>query len=531
MTTETRTDTSKVVIFAVFSRIVSLVLQAVCNLLIPDHEPDAFQPPRLSKHSKFDTVVEALFGGLSRWDSEHFLFIAEHGYVFEHNFAFFPLLPLSLRAVASSLYWPLGGWLNFRSCLLLSTVVINSVLFVLNTVTLFKLSRLVLQDRLLAYYSSLLYSITPANVFMVVAYSESLFAFLSFAAMLQLEKKKITLSCVLFALATATRSNGIVNAGFLGYSQLQNCIQHLGVTRRNKNTSKLLPCVGISAWFLLLVLVGTAVILLPFGLFQYYGYKVFCNPTRRIEDLPLALIKLSNRKGYRLPDVSQELPAWCFYHWPLLYSYIQDVYWNVGFLRYYKLRQVPNFLLGLPIIVLGTQAAWRYFRTKPSFCLQLGLVRRDEMIDNTHNDGKIKANKLAQGFFSARVFVYLVHGTLLLMFGIFCMHVQVTTRFLASSSPILYWYCTQLLWDNEPLLNLESKEKQTPLSVKQQTHDKRPGSFKICPLLWKVVPRNPLTELLVNWKQTNLVTKCILGYFVSYWVLGLLLHCNFLPWT
>ncbi|XP_051775051.1 palmitoyltransferase ZDHHC18-A isoform X2 [Erpetoichthys calabaricus] len=108
---------------------------------------------------------------------------------------------------------------------------------------------------------------------------------------------------------------------------------------------------------------------------------------------------------------------------------------------------------------------------------------------------------------------------------------QVTTRFLASSSPILYWYCTQLLWDNEPLLNLESKEKQTPLSVKQQTHDKRPGSFKICPLLWKVVPRNPLTELLVNWKQTNLVTKCILGYFVSYWVLGLLLHCNFLPWT
>ncbi|XP_053433041.1 GPI mannosyltransferase 2 isoform X2 [Nycticebus coucang] len=89
---------------------------------------------------------------------------------------------------------------------------------------------------------------------------------------------------------------------------------------------------------------------------------------------------------------------------------------------------------------------------------------------------------------------------------------QVLTRFLGSSTPIVYWFPAHLLQDQEPLLrSLETVPRKPPAGQK--------------------VPRNPITGLLYNWKTCSSVTRYILGYFLSYWLLGLLLHCNFLPWT
>lgn len=58
---------------------------------------------------------------------------------------------------------------------------------------------------------------------------------------------------------------------------------------------------------------------------------------------------------------------------PLLYSHIQDVYWDVGFLRYFQLKQIPNFLLALPMATLGMAAAYMYYTANPARCLRLGL--------------------------------------------------------------------------------------------------------------------------------------------------------------
>ncbi|XP_027631947.1 GPI mannosyltransferase 2 isoform X5 [Tupaia chinensis] len=94
---------------------------------------------------------------------------------------------------------------------------------------------------------------------------------------------------------------------------------------------------------------------------------------------------------------------------------------------------------------------------------------------------------------------------------------QVLTRFLGSSTPIVYWFPAHLLQDQEPLLkSLELVHQKPPVG------DSPPGHK---------VPRNPIMELLYNWKACSLVTRYILGYFLTYWLLGLLLHCNFLPWT
>lgn len=94
---------------------------------------------------------------------------------------------------------------------------------------------------------------------------------------------------------------------------------------------------------------------------------------------------------------------------------------------------------------------------------------------------------------------------------------QVLTRFLGSSTPIVYWFPAHLLQDQEPLLRSLETVPWKPLAG-----DSPPG---------QKIPRNTIMGLLCNWKTCSLVTRCILGYFLTYWLLGLLLHCNFLPWT
>uniref|UniRef100_A0A8C8R592 GPI mannosyltransferase 2 n=1 Tax=Pelusios castaneus TaxID=367368 RepID=A0A8C8R592_9SAUR len=494
---------------------------ALFNFLIPDHTADAFSPPRLSEPSLYDWLLEWLLGGLSHWDAEHFLFIAEHGYLYEHNFAFFPVYPLCVRVVAEFTLWPLQWLLCLRSRLLLLAVLLNALLLVLAAVVLYELGRMVLGCRKMAFLSALLFCLTPANVFMTAAYSESMFAFLVFSAMLQLEKGQSWTSGLLFSLAAGVRSNGVINSGFLVYSQSKALAFQLqagvGSVMKLSHVWRQLLRLATS------VVLMSAGVLFPFALFQFYAYLRFCEPDASPEHaVPRPLLQLAVDKGYRLATVNGVKPAWCS-HWPpVIYSYIQAVYWNVGFLRYFETKQVPNFLLAVPVIVLGSWAAWVYLTANPQHCLMLGLVRNKSEGRKGEN-----SNKPVEGFCCSRVFVYMVHATALLAFGILCMHVQVLTRFLGSSSPVLYWFSAHLLQEYEPLLWEEGTAGQTApsLSEKPRIGSCLPGLFR------KRISENLIMRLLLNWKISSPITKCILGYFLSYWLLGLILHCNFLPWT
>ncbi|NWQ89430.1 PIGV mannosyltransferase, partial [Burhinus bistriatus] len=519
----------EVVWFAVCCRALTLLLQArslldfnplfsfqaLFNLLIPDHAADAFSPPRLSKPGLWDLLLERLLGGLSHWDAEHFLFIAECGYLYEHNCAFFPLYPLSVRAMAEGALWPLQQLLHLRSRLLLSAVLLNSLFSVLAAAALYKLGCVVLRCHRVAFLAAVLFSISPANVFMAAAYSESMFAFLAFSAMWQLEKGQSWLSGLLFSLASGVRANGLINAGFFLYSHGKRFALQLQV---GSGSVRKLPLL----WKQLLSMASSVVLMcagifLPFALFQYYAYMMFCGPGTGLEQaVPKPLLQLALDKGYRLATTSGGKPPWCSQRFPVVYSYIQDTYWNVGFLRYFELRQIPNFLLALPVTFLGLWAAWTYITANPRHCLTLGLERR-----KSEEEGKPRA-----GFCCPAVFVYVVHATVLLAFGFFCMHVQVLTRFLGSSSPVLYWFSAHLLQEHEPLLWSEGTDNQTaaPRSEKSLV-GKSPRSCG------EGTPENPVVRLLMNCSLITPLGKCILGFFLSYWLLGLILHCNFLPWT
>lgn len=382
------------------------------NLLIPDHAADAFSPPRPGARSGWDALVERLLGGLGRWDSEHFLFIAERGYLLEHNCAFLPLFPLSLRALGCLLPWP--EELQPRSRLLLSAALLNALLSALAAASLYGLGRAVLGQQRQAFLAALLFSLSPAGVFMAAAYSESVFAFLAFGAMWQLEKGHGWLSGLLFSLASGARANGMVNAGFFLYSRGRRFALQLQVGSASLRKLPLL-------WKQVLSLASSAAlacagIFLPFALFQYYAYVRFCGPgTGLDQSIPEALLQLARDKGYRVAGMAGAKPPWCSQRFPVVYSYIQDTYWNVGFLRYFELRQIPNFLLALPVTLLGSWAAWTYVSTNPRHCLTLGLER-----SKSEEGGKAR-----DGFCGPATFVYVVHATALLAFGFFCMHVQV----------------------------------------------------------------------------------------------------------
>lgn len=161
--------------FAVSCRVLTLVLQALFNAIIPDHHAEAFAPPRLAPSGCVDQFVEGLLGGLSRWDAEHFLFIAEHGYLYEHNFAFFPGFPLALLA-GTEVLRPLRGFLSLRSCLLISAALLNSLFSVLAAVALHDLGCQVLHCPRQALYAALLFCVSPASVFLAAGFSPGFWA-------------------------------------------------------------------------------------------------------------------------------------------------------------------------------------------------------------------------------------------------------------------------------------------------------------------------------------------------------------------
>lgn len=82
-----------------------------------------------------------------------------------------------------------------------------------------------------------------------------------------------------------------------------------------------------------------ALVAAPFLEFQWRAYRQFCTAANL-----------------------NPIPPWCQYGLPFVYPYVQQKYWNVGFLRYFNLLQLPNLLLGLPVYAIVALAVFDYVR-------------------------------------------------------------------------------------------------------------------------------------------------------------------------
>lgn len=458
---------------AIFSRLFVIFLQCLSNHLFEDHNADDIfrAPVDPLKKRKCDTIVEMLLGGFRRWDAEYFLHISEHGYTYENTLAFFPLYPLCIKLIRFGLI-NVTPFLSVRALSLLIGVTLNVIFFVKAANTLYELGRKVLRDQRKAEIATVLFCFNPASIFFSAPYSESLYSWLSFSVMLKcFEDINSVLIIVPLSLSILCRSNGLINIGFFVYH---------GVKKMFKQNT-LLSFITV----LLKVVSILIIIAFHFGLMQVYNFYLFCfkktfNFPEFIKDFAVQndLVLAGNRT-----NVSAS--PWCSSNLPISYSYVQEHYWNVGFLRYYELKQIPNFLLALPIVFIILVNSLKYFRRNQAYCLRLGIFNLKPSI--------LRATTIAD----QNQFVFIVHAVAMTIFCVFFIHVQVTTRILSSSNPMLYFFCANFF-----LTSFDQHKKKDDHEV---------NMFDI--------------------KRLSLLQKIVIYYFLGYYAVGTVLFSNFLPWT
>lgn len=346
-------------------------------------------------------VVESLLGGLDNWDAEYFIFNAHSGYKeHEQTMAFFPLLPIAMKTLSSTLFFPLSFLLPQRSISLLSGVAINALAFPLATVCLYLLTlELSQNNRKLSLLAAGFFSLNPASVFMSAVYSETLFSLFTFAGLLALEKRRPWLSAVVFSLASFTRSNGIVLCGFLGYQCLENIFSTILLSEAYQSSCHKLWLLGKCLCQLCVCCLQCLVTVAPFYGFQLYGYIIYCEMCR-----------------------STPVGVWCNRTLPFPYSFIQEHYWNVGFLNYYRWKQLPNFLLASPIVLLTLFCVGYYFTGGWS----LGsLNSKSTRHSRPQVDGAKGMRWSVTPLLNVRLRPYIFHLLFLCTFGVFNMHIQV----------------------------------------------------------------------------------------------------------
>jgi Gpi18-like mannosyltransferase len=449
-------------------------------------------------------VQDVAFGGLANWDGVHFLHIAEAGYWYEHQHAFFPLLPIATRVVRWGLFGFLrvdqlfGVPLQIRSQLLISGVLLSNACFVGAAIVLLSLSRAVLGNDRRAFVAAALFCISPASIFFSAFYTESIFALLTFGGLrlahehhrLTADLKKATAtakgakrmcwdavssyvwlvgSVATFVLASTARSNGATLAPFfLGLPTLLRgglCFPRPDSqrTRRRPRCGERLygfiaHCLEQAPRMAFAVLAPVV----PFLALQDRAARDYCSSHRVAaaadEREGFSLIRTARAafdaflgipSGAEGP-VSVGLGVEGEYPTPTTDSI--EIGATGRFDRAWCARPMLG-LAGLPPNVyahvqkeywgIGPFAYWRPEQL-PNFALAapVFLLALSSLGAWRSYAGRGRAQRFEPPW--ARAAPYVSHLTLLLAVGVTTMHVQVMTRFL-SASPPLYWHAADLL--------------------------------------------------------------------------------------
>lgn len=281
----------------------------------------------------------------------------------------------------------------------------------------------------------------------------------------------------------------------------------------------------------------------PYLLVQAYAYRKFCvggeaataggdhgSYEEEEEEGGIGSGYATTAEGLRL--YVQQLHPWCAWRVPSVYAHVQSAYWNVGALRYYQWKQIPNFLLAAPAMALTAWGAVRFFsaqlRLPPEPVAMATRVGegRSGGIDPARWRRSAAVRLLfptwleqAMGVFFGRpklprpssspfertgAAALIAQWAFFAVFAALCMNVQVTTRFLAAACPPLHWWTAFLLAraDDGDVGSRAGGGRERAVTAAAEGSD---GAVA--------------------------VRTCLRWYLVVYFVLGAVLHANFLPWT
>lgn len=153
-------------------------------------------------------------------------------------------------------------------------------------------------------------------------------------------------------------------------------------------------------------------------------------------------------------STTSSMPVWCQSEsFSLPYMYVQGKYWENGFLRYYQIKKIPNFLMAAPTLALVIYSTTQYlYRNRHHLMHLVGdhfsstapFNPQQSITALTEHSSYVKEYKRLDIFQQPCLLPFALHALFLSLFCLLFMHVEVATRFLFSASPWPMWALVQL---------------------------------------------------------------------------------------
>ncbi|SPO31286.1 related to GPI18 - mannosyltransferase [Ustilago trichophora] len=397
---------SRILKLSLVVRILSIIFLIISSQLIQafdtSHTLLSYSLDPSTSHSLSSGAFNWLLAFV-RWDTIYFLSSAAPtslntihtgGYAWEQTLAFQPGIIAILRACGYVTPEMDGRWSPTAAILL--TTLLGNVLAVVSPVLLHRLVWKLTRNAELAYTAAVLSIFAPsAGTTLAAATPESFFSFACLMGLLALESgtkpalgwAQVMEASFWFSIATAFRSNGMLLIGYVWFKLL-----------RERNV------IGI-----LKLILSTAICIAPGVGFQLWAYTRFC-------------LAGSGR-------------SWCSSSPPSVYAFVQRHYWNVGFLRYWELAQVPNFLLALPVLVGIAYTVHTFYRDS-SFS-QI-MTSANPLIPPGATTIRSKSEGLSHTSTPAAT-PYIIHSMVLGVLLLFASHVQIALRFATPGGVPALW--------------------------------------------------------------------------------------------
>ena len=156
--------------------------------------------------------------GLShvRWDSYHYLRLAQFGYHRAEDAAYYPAYPLLMRVVTEAITRPLMPWASALQQFAVAGLAISIVATLPATWALHALAREVLGHDDDALRATAYLLIFPTAFFLLQVYTEALYLALAIPTLLLTVRRRWWAAGALAALATITRATGFLLVGAIG---------------------------------------------------------------------------------------------------------------------------------------------------------------------------------------------------------------------------------------------------------------------------------------------------------------------------
>ena len=175
----------------------------------------------------------------SRWDAGWYLDIAKSGYVYQpgspSRIAFFPLYPLLIRITHAIFHLPQADhWFLVTGLFVSNGCLIGALIYFYKLLTIDF-------DESIAARANLYLLVFPTSFFLSAVYAESLFLVLTLGAFFYARTDRWIAACILAALATLCRSQGVLIALPLFFEYLQQRNFNIRQVRWNLLAFALIP--------------------------------------------------------------------------------------------------------------------------------------------------------------------------------------------------------------------------------------------------------------------------------------------------